>query len=197
MAWPGRAWHRRNSTNRAPESGVKMAGQSPTNKNMTTTIEPKKKKQTEEAMRAIAERNNGEITPEIVLAEAKRKSSPLHGFFCWDNTKAAEEYRKIQAAGLIRRIKVTINTGEESSIRIRAFVNVTPELNEDPDQPEKAGRGIYVSIETACTVDSYKSQMIQQAKRDVEAFRRKYAALAEVSRIITAMEHFEAEFSID
>ena len=51
-----------------------------------------------EAVREIAERNNGIITPDLILEEARPKKSPLHRFFCWDNSKAADEYRRIQAA---------------------------------------------------------------------------------------------------
>lgn len=166
-----------------------------THKNNTMSTETKKTK-TAHILRDLAEKNGGEITPEIVLQEAKRKNSPLHPFFCWDNTKAAEEYRLIQAASLIRRIKITIPSSDETSIKVRAFINVCPQA-EAEETPEEQARGVYVSFQHATTVESYREQMIANCKRDVEAFRRKYSALQEAGRIIKAMDHFEAEFSID
>jgi len=153
---------------------------------------------------ALAEKHGGTITPEIILEEAKRKRSPLHGFFCWDNNEAANEYRRIQAQQMIRRIKVTITGGENQSIRVRAFVNViepTP-AGEEPEEVEGHGincrpRGIYIGFAQAFHVPDYREQMISQCKRDVESFRSKYSALAEAGRIIDAMESFTQEFSME
>lgn len=173
---------------------------------MTDTLEldePKRKAKATKAIIALSEKHGGKISPEIVLADAKRKSSPLHGFFCWDNTRAAEQYRLIQASCLIRRVKVTFHETETKSVRVRAFVSVV-----DQDAVEEAGDDIdgdginavlpriYIPVQTACAVDSYREQMIRNCQRDVEAFRRKYVALSEAKRIISAMDQFDAEFSL-
>jgi hypothetical protein len=174
---------------------------------MTDTLKqlekPERKAKATKEVLALAEKHGGTITPEIILDEAKKKRSPLHGFFCWDDTAAAAEYRRIQASQLIRRIKVTITGGGEKHVRIRAFVNVVepkPE-GEEPEEIDGHGincrpRGIYVTMEQAFKVNDYKDQMIRQCKRDVEAFRAKYSALTEAGRIIEAMGEFEAAFSM-
>jgi hypothetical protein len=175
--------------------------------NMTDTIaqldKPERKAIATQEVVSLAEKHGGTITPEIILAEAKSKRSPLHGFFCWDNNEAAAEYRRIQAAQLIRRIKVTITGGDEKHIRVRAFVNVV-EPTPTEDEPEEIDghgincrpRGIYVSLQQAVRIDDYKEQMIRQCKRDVEAFRSKYSALSEASRIIEAMDGFTTAFTM-
>jgi hypothetical protein len=146
-----------------------------------------------DAIRELAEKH-GQLTPEIVLEAAKPKTSPLHRFFQWDNTKAAAQYRLVQAACLIRRIKVTYQTADEKTVRVRAFVNVTPERRECADEDPDAGtRGIYVSTHDAMTSDHYRAQVLQQCKSDVETFRRKWTALNEASDIIAAMEKFTIE----
>ena len=157
-----------------------------------------------DAVKALAEKNGGTITPEIVLEEAKRKASPLHAFFCWDNTKAANEYRKIQAAVIIRRIKVTYTPSEGISVRVRAFVNVvepnddsTDDIADDDESAPGRQRGIYVGFEDAMHFDNYKDQVIRQCKRDVESFRSKYAAISEASKIIAAMDDFTSKLSMD
>jgi hypothetical protein len=114
---------------------------------MTDTIQqlekPERKAVATQEVIALAEKHGGTITPEIILAEAKRKRSPLHGFFCWDDTEAAAEYRRIQAQQLIRRIKVTITGGDERHIRVRAFVNVIePQPEGEEPEEEIDGHGI-------------------------------------------------------
>ena len=188
-----------------------MAGISPPNKpdNMTTTatdtMTQEKKAKATDAVKALAEKHGGTITPEIILADAKRKRSPLHSFFCWDDNAAANEYRRIQAATLIRRIKVTYHPqGDENrSVRVRAFVNVVePDDSPEPQDIEGHGvnarpRGIYVGFECAMRMDNYKDQIIRQCKRDVEAFRSKYSSINEAAKIIDAMDDFTASLAMD
>ena len=146
---------------------------------MNTTT-PTKKESAASVIRRLAEKH-GSITAEIVLNEAKKKNSPLHSHFQWDDTKAARKYRLIQAAELIRRIKVEYVVSENNTVRVRAFHNVT----EDCEEPET---GRFVSLETALTVESYREQLLAQCKRDMQAFKTKYSALSEVAHIINAME---------
>jgi len=169
----------------------------------TKLSDPKTRSKAIAEVLAISKKNHGTLTPELILGEAQKKSNPLHAFFCWDDTEAAREYRKIQAAMLIRRIKVTITTNDDRQIRVRAFVNVVEPKPKDEDPKDLEGhgvnarqRGIYVSLDTACKVDDYRSQMILQCKRDIEAFRVKYSALSEVAEIITAMESFTTSFEL-
>lgn len=173
---------------------------------MTATIDnmtEEKKIKATDAVKALAEKHGGTITPEIILNEAKSKHSPLHSFFCWDNNAAANEYRRIQASLLIRRIKVTYHVADDRSVRVRAFVNVVePQDNEEPENIEGHGinarpRGIYVGFESALKVDNYRDQMIRQCKRDVESFRSKYSAISEAAKIIDAMDDFTATITID
>jgi hypothetical protein len=47
------------------------------------------------------------LTPELVLSDAKSTRSPLHRYFEWDDTLAAQKYRIDQAGDLIRSVQVT------------------------------------------------------------------------------------------
>jgi hypothetical protein len=153
-------------------------------------METETKQKTADIIREIAESNGGEITPEIVLDAARPKDSPLHNHFCWSNSKAAEQYRLIQASCLIRRIKVTIEARDETTVRIREFACVHSDGDDTGEGEQKPSRGIYVNVKTAMGVESYRDQIMADCKRDVETFRRKYAALREAEKIIEAMENF-------
>ena len=160
---------------------------------MDTTTETKPK--ATDAIRELAERH-GQLTPDIVVDAARPKESPLHRFFQWNNGKAAEQYRLIQASCLIRRVKVTYQASDEKTVRVRAFVNVTPEARLPADEDPEAGtRGIYVSVSSEFHNDHYRDEVIAQCMADVEAFRRKYSALKQAQGIIEAMDGFTAELS--
>lgn len=71
------------------------------------------------ALRALE--RNGRITPELVLSEAVKPTSPLHDHFEWDDTKAAHRWRLVQARELIRSVKVRI-TSENRNISVVRYV---------------------------------------------------------------------------
>ena len=60
---------------------------------------------------------HGAVTPEILVEEARKRRSPLHPIFEWDDTKAAYNYRLQQARTLLNNIQVTIiSDGEPRKI---------------------------------------------------------------------------------
>lgn len=58
---------------------------------------------------------NGNLTPEAVVEDATPESATLHPCFEWDNQKAGHEYRLGQARHLIRAVRLTPATPEQSS----------------------------------------------------------------------------------
>lgn len=136
-----------------------------------------KKQTAADAIRDLAKKH-GSITAEIVVKAASKKTSPLHPHFDWDDTVAARKWRLEQASSLIRKINVQYIVGEERTVSVRAFHNVT-----DDEEPG----GFYVPIDTALSVESYRDQLLSNCKRDMAAFRAKYAALSEVASVIEAM----------
>jgi hypothetical protein len=70
-----------------------------------------------EELKAIEE-TWGEIKPEFVVESAKNKKSALHGYFQWDNEKAADSWRKQQASRLLGQIQlVVVKDGNRKIIR--------------------------------------------------------------------------------
>lgn len=65
----------------------------------------------------------GKLTPDIVLDEARDASHPLHNRFEWDDSVAAEAFRREQARQLIKTVKLVYRPAEEGgSMRsVRAF----------------------------------------------------------------------------
>lgn len=66
------------------------------------------------------EDRDGRLTPESVVRDARNPKSPLHGEFEWNDNKASEAYRLLQARRLIRvRVEYQLVT---HTIRASAFI---------------------------------------------------------------------------
>ncbi len=116
----------------------------------------------------------GRLVPAEVVAVAADEAHPLHSFFTWDDTEAASRYRNIQAAGLIRSVKVTITSekaGEVEEYRFRSWI---PARSAGIDAP--AG---YVPEESIRHDPDARNAILRQMQRDLQVFRRRYQHLAE------------------
>src|SRR4029434_7353041 len=54
------------------------------------------------------EHEHGHLHPATVVDDARDPTSPLHDFFEWDDSTAAQQYRLGQARQLIRRVKIQV-----------------------------------------------------------------------------------------
>lgn len=122
----------------------------------------------------------GEITKEIVLEESRSKEAPLHPIFEWDDTKAAEKYRLHQAGCIIRA--VVVRTEEEPKKTVRAFVNIGGN-----------NEGRFIDVKTALAQDETRDTVLSRAFAELEAFRKKYNNLSELSGVLSAIDEFLEE----
>lgn len=127
-------------------------------------------------LRRIAQANGGILLPEKVVAAARPKASPLHSRFCWDDTKAAEQYRIWQARMLIR---VTVNVVPETGLNERVWVSLKPD--------SALGAG-YRSMVDVLSDDDMRAQLLQDALADAALFQEKYLRLNELAEVFAAME---------
>ncbi len=107
------------------------------------------------------------LLPASVVEFAKPESSPLHGYFTWDDTEAAREYRLFQASNLIR--SVTINcTLDSGPVEMRAFVSVPG------DRVHGAG---YRTIEEVVSNDFLRTQLVNDMLKQAELWEKRAAIL--------------------
>ena len=69
----------------------------------------------------LAKAGKGVLTPEAVVEDAKKKDSPLHGYFTWDVKKAAYAHWLDQARTLITSVQIVINT-ETTMVKCVGYV---------------------------------------------------------------------------
>lgn len=75
-----------------------------------------------ELLTRMARRNGGVLMVDHVLNEAQNEDSILHKYFEWDDSEAADLYRRQQARTLIQRCKIQMV--ESEPVEIRAFVSL-------------------------------------------------------------------------
>lgn len=108
---------------------------------------------------------HGRLTPEVVVEAATPEDHPLHHRFEWDNAIAGPNYRRIQAADLIRSVRVTYKPATDGAFKsIRAFhVITTPE-----------GVNAYEPIETVVEDPMLRQMVLRDMERDWRALRQRY-----------------------
>jgi hypothetical protein len=116
----------------------------------------------------------GYVTSEKFLEAAKDKRSPVHKLFEWDNTKAAELYRKRQASEMIRCVAVTISGDKYSKYTT-------------PIAVKEIGRS-RVDIDIASKVPDLWDQVLARALADAEAWSERYKSLRKLSSIRGAIK---------
>lgn len=122
-------------------------------------------------------RDHKGLTADVVVRDARPKSSVLHAAFEWDDRKAAEEHRLRQARDLIAHV-VILEPETKSQDPIRAFVVVS---DTDGDQT-------YTSIRVAMKDPILRAQVLQRAKRELADWRRRYSELEEFAALFSVID---------
>lgn len=112
-----------------------------------------------------------EITPDQIVEAAKNKKSELHKCFTWDNTIAAEKWRKHEARQIMCFLVIKETTEEtKDTVPIRVF--------------HKNDNGGYKTAEMIFRNDNEYQKLLQTALGELHAFKIKYARLEELSDIL-------------
>lgn len=121
---------------------------------------------------------HGQLTPQIVVDEARPETAPLHDRFEWDDAAAGEAYRRTQAADLIRSVRIVFTDKETTGERkyVRAFQS----LRQSGDT-ERAG---YVPTEEILQDEFATRLLLNQCKREIADLRRKYGHLEDFVSLI-------------
>lgn len=136
----------------------------------------------------IAEQNGGVLKAEAVVLAARPEWSPLHTWFEWDDTAAAERWRLHQARGLINVVVKYHETAPDKRVPMKVFVSLTPDREED-------GGGYRVAT-TVLSDEAMRAQMLADAKQEMRNFKTKYERLTELAEVFEAMERVELPLGI-
>lgn len=118
--------------------------------------------------------SDGGLTPQRLVDVSRDEAHPLHKEFEWDDSLAAEMYRRSQAAKLIRDIVIVREDGDKHKDRQFVITN----------QRE----GSYVRMDVALNNEDWKDNLLKQAKNDMISFIAKYRRLQELTNVIEPMK---------
>jgi tRNA A37 N6-isopentenylltransferase MiaA len=130
-----------------------------------------------------ASKEDGNISLERLVEQAKPKDAPLHKEFTWNDSKAAEKWRLNEARYLVKAIEVV----HENSQPTRAWEAVTIAVEEGADTPPQVKR-VFRSVQEIMDDPAQRDELLVQALRDAAAWRKRYAGLQELALVHAAID---------
>ena len=133
----------------------------------------------------LAAENAGLIHPSDVVMRAREPDSPMHSWFEWDDSEAAEAYRLEQARRLLR--VYVIELPRESLDPVRAFVSLTP---------DRVTGGGYRAIGSVLSDEERSKQLLMDALRELRAMQRRFDQVKELRPIFKAVDRVERKSNL-
>lgn len=127
-----------------------------------------------------------EVTPAAIVAKAQDPGTELHRHFEWNDATAADKYRQHQARQIVNHLAIVIQAPDGSAREVKAFHSVTFAATETEPHREA-----YVHIDIIRTTPDMGAQTLARAKRDLEAWRRRYEelrGLLELEEVFSALD---------
>ena len=116
----------------------------------------------------------GRLTAENLLDENRAEDAPLHSAFEWDDSIAAEEYRRDQARYIIRCIVLAPEAEEKKAAPVRAYFTVQPT--------------VYQSVDVILSSQDSRELLLRKALSELRAFQVKYAGLKRLAPVFSAID---------
>jgi hypothetical protein len=118
------------------------------------------------------EKLGDELTPKNIVNLARNENSVLHEMFEWDDTVAAEQYRKQQANLIIQNLKITVIADDNTERKVKAFVTVKRNTVFEPIE------------KVVKDVDKY-SLLLDKAYKELNGIKIKYRELQEIQDLLS------------
>ena len=115
------------------------------------------------------------VTPEMIVEFARNPNTELHKCFEWDDTKAAEAWRKQQARIVCGSLVVVEEKEEKEPITFRILQH---------DSQEQAYKPVTLIVKNE---DEYK-RLVNRAKAELASFRERYKNILELRNVIEEIE---------
>jgi len=133
-----------------------------------------------EHIEMLRQKFKGELTPKDILDDARHDNSPLHSFFEWSDTEAAEQYRLQQARGLIRSVVAIYVRDDKPAVRQKAYVHVA-----ERSAPH------YREASHAMSQTKTRQLVLQRAWSELRSWKQRYKDLTEFADLIAVIDDVE------
>lgn len=115
---------------------------------------------------------DGQLSPAAIVAEFEPADHPFHDRLTWNADEAAERYRLLEAAALIRSVRVVYKeaTADDPARTVREFYAVR-------DVSEYGG-GVYHAAEEIVQNPLVQDLLLRMMQRDIDTLTRRYRDVA-------------------
>jgi len=126
----------------------------------------------------VAKQNGGMLLVDQVIDLARDENNILHKHFTWDDSKAADAYRKQEARALIQRCRIKLV--ETEAMEVRAFVSL-------PTDRENGGG--YRLTTRVMSDDNLKEELLHDIKMTIQRWNKKLHLLdQDLAELLMAVE---------
>lgn len=125
----------------------------------------------------VIREQRGLVTPGLVVDDARKKSSPLHPCFDWDDHVAGEKWRIEQARDLLGSLVVVVENDPKAE-PVRAFIAIG-ERNEPND---------FMALDTVMGNAELRARALKNALDDFRLLRQRYNRLSELAQVWEAVD---------
>lgn len=115
------------------------------------------------------------FSPEQIVEAARDENSELHKCFTWDDTVAADNWRKHQARMLVAQLVVRTETADNQPVAVRVIAST-------------ASRNEFAPVVKLIKDEQGYADMLARAINELKTFRRKYEVLTELREIFEAID---------
>ena len=134
----------------------------------------------------VRKESDGVVDVDKAIHWSKPKDAPLHNALTWNKDDALKKVQRDEMRYAIRSIEVV---RDEIATPMRAYESVQVEVVEESGKDEKPKKQhVFRTVEDQLSHPDYRAQLLGQAVRDALAFRKRYAALSELSLLIEVID---------
>lgn len=117
-----------------------------------------------------------EVKASMLVEAARPKTSPAHAGFEWDNKKAGDEYRLLQARTWIKRVEIVIEDRKERLIHVPIMIDTGKEQDETENR-----EGYYKPISVVANNSSEYNRALKETIKKLEAASLSYSLLKDAA----------------
>lgn len=141
----------------------------------------------------------GAVTPAALVDASRAEDSPLHGEFTWDDTEAAEAFRRTEARQIMNHLVVVYRQPDtqRETRPTRAYIamrTVASDAEQGDDADEPKG---YTDVQTIMQDPQLRRRYIVSALREIAGWRRRHADIVELSNLFAAIDPVLLEYGVE
>ena len=130
-------------------------------------------------VRGKCEKHGDRKLPRMLWMENRKKGSPFHETFVWDDSKAGPLYRDHQARLIILSVMIVEDGGADGDITAPAFPSIAGTENRDRS---------YEPIDVAMASGEMREALLADVKQRLKNIRNKYRNLTELASVWSAID---------